>query len=437
MNRVLDIAGWLAFLAVTPACGGVFEARETRLAAPITSERARCQASGASTNPLVTEWPASEKAHLESLASRAAVGVAYTGCDLEVIDACPLAGRYAFHRTTLASDTIEVGSVDELWAKLPIGAASLQGELARSQRLAVETTVSGQLALEGFDAVELDKTPACARVTHVVTSVSIGAFRLVAGERANAAGGASAFGVGAKADTTDTSRVVRTAGVAARCEGATDDSPHRDCASPIQVFLRPVTPMHVTPSSSSDAATTAPRGPASAAAITIAFPAPSDLTESWTLHDDAGAQVCRLPCTGAVSPGSGHYIERAESGGQGTRLDIPARLPFDPGTEAVATYRAERGMPFLSKLTFYGLGIPAAVGGSIALGFALAGSGQDGHGDDLRGFLFGASGLYLGTAIGTYAWFAWSHDAKLELLPSRPNVTGAVYFGPGFVSGRF
>ncbi len=111
--------------------------------APRAARLDACRAGAEGDSPLVTEWPASEKAHLEGLAAAQAVAVVFSGCDLRVVDGCKPSGRYAWRRTTLSTDTIEIGSGDELWSKLPLGAVRLEGELARTGRLAVRTTVAG------------------------------------------------------------------------------------------------------------------------------------------------------------------------------------------------------------------------------------------------------------------------------------------------------
>jgi hypothetical protein len=111
------------------------------------SDQAKCKVAASHSSPLVTEWPASEKSRLESLTMRGGVVVAYSGCEMRILDGCTVGGTYQYQRTTLSTDTIEIEDEDQLFSKLPLGAASLEGELARSGRLAVRTTVVGQLRL--------------------------------------------------------------------------------------------------------------------------------------------------------------------------------------------------------------------------------------------------------------------------------------------------
>lgn len=410
-------------LAIVSACAGAPSG--TGDLAPVASSPAsRCRTGAASDSPLVTEWSASEKAHLEGLAASQAVAVVFSGCELRVVDACKPTGKYAWRRTTLSTDTIEIGSGDELWAKLPLGAVRLEGELARSGRLAVRTTVAGQLGLGGYDPDSLAKQDACREVTHVVSAISVGAFGLLSGGAMTARGGGGVVGIGAGAGTRREEEVVRRAGDPAACGAAREDAPNPACAAPIQIFLQSVAGRGRVAGP-----TTSPETPA----VVVTFPAPDNPKEHWTLHDAGGALLCELPCTRPITTGSGTYLERSAGNGyELARIDLPARLPHAPHSHAIASYRAERGHPFLSSLTFYGLGLPAAVGGTLLLGLAAGGTFKDDspNGHDRTGFVVGASMMYLGVAGATLGWWLWSHPAGFE-------TRAAVRVGPTGISGSF
>jgi hypothetical protein len=106
----------------------------------------------------------------------------------------------------------------------------------------------------------------------------------------------------------------------------------------------------------------------------------------------------------------------------------------------VASYRADRGSPFLSKLTFYGLGIPAAAMSMVALGLGISASrSTDSHDRDRASFWYAASGVYFGTAVASIGWFVWSHDARLELRPQgqASRAAPSLSVAPGWVHGTF
>jgi hypothetical protein len=209
---------------------------------------AKCTVAASHEQPLVTEWPASYKARLEAMLHEGAVAVEYSGCDLRIVDTCHIVGTYAWKRTTLSTDTTDIHDEDDLYAKLPLGAASLSGQLKTSGSLHVQTTVAGQMQLVGTAAADATSGAECSRATHLVTALSVGAFKLVAGGEASASAGADVGSNGVHASGTQTKSVLRAAGDPASCDRSTKDEPHPDCRSPIQIFLTPIrrsVPLHV------------------------------------------------------------------------------------------------------------------------------------------------------------------------------------------------
>ncbi len=210
------------------------------------SSAARCTVAAAHSEPLVTEWSASSKARLESLLNEtvagtdsAAIAVQYTGCELRIIDGCRPQASYDWSRTTISRDAIEIQDADELYAKLPLGAAGLEAALKRSGRLTVQTTVAGQIRVDrsklDLEATSQDAT--CGAATHVIGSVTIGAFKMIAGGQAHASAGASFAVAGAGAANSRAERLLKEAGSDADCAGTKQAAPHEGCRSPLQLFL--------------------------------------------------------------------------------------------------------------------------------------------------------------------------------------------------------
>ncbi len=233
---VAEAALAVAVLALAGGCG--FDPVPRAQAPELDTGQAKCQVASGNANPLVTEWPASEKANLELRLREGGVAVAYAGCELRLIPDCHLGGYYFWQRTTVASDAFEVRSADDLYAKLPLGAVSLEGELNRSGRLAMRTTVSGQLRLTAVAAVPQGQ--GCGAATHVVSAMSVGAFTLRSGGALGVRAGADTPVGGIGAGTESQESMVREAGDPDRCQGATAQGAHPECASPIQLFLVPL-----------------------------------------------------------------------------------------------------------------------------------------------------------------------------------------------------
>ena len=234
---------WFAALplALSSACGGAPVAESVMPnRGHDTAQLARCSVAASQEQPLVTEWPASYKARLEALLHEGAIAVEYSGCDLRIIDRCKLAGSYAWNKTTLSTDTTDIRDEDDLYAKLPLGAALLSGELKTSGALHVQTTVSGQMQLVGKAAEDATSGAECSRATHLVTALSIGAFKLMAGGDVSAGVGAEVGAAGVHGGGSRSQSIVRAAGDPASCERATKEEPSPECRSPIQIFLTPI-----------------------------------------------------------------------------------------------------------------------------------------------------------------------------------------------------
>jgi hypothetical protein len=209
---------------------------------------------------------------------------------MRVLPSCVVRGAYRFARTTPATDHIEIKSDDELYAKLPLGAASLEGELSRSGRLDVQTTVAGyqRLVTEGAFALE----GRCAEATHVVSGLAVGAFTLESGASGKASATAEVLSGSAGAKRSAEGELLRRAGDPERCAGATDVGPDPACASPIQLFLVPVEGGVAAPPGGGPGAVAVGRAPPTEVPISVHSEDPG---VAWDVYVD-GAAACQTPC---------------------------------------------------------------------------------------------------------------------------------------------
>jgi transposase len=229
--------GAICALIIVCACGGGSSGPMAPLLPDMEAD-GRCRRAATGSSPLVTEWPASEKANLEAMVQNGAVVVAYSGCTMRLLPECQVPGGYAWQRTTPASDVMEIADENELYAKLPLGAAALSGELKRSGQLSIATHVTGHLRLREGSVNDVGVGGPCAQATHIVSAVSVGAFALARGGAAQARAAASVTGFGeAGGSQSQTASLVRSAGDPKSCNESTAEAPHQNCNSPLQVFL--------------------------------------------------------------------------------------------------------------------------------------------------------------------------------------------------------
>jgi hypothetical protein len=424
----------------------------------------------------VTEWPASEKAHLESLVAQRTVAVEYSGCELRIVDGCELPGQYTWRRTTLATDTIEIEDADELYAKLPIGAVGLEGELNRSGRLAVQTTVAGQLRSEGGPEA-MPRASACRRATHFISAISVGSFRLLSGAEASGSGTVDAgmMGGGVKAKRSES--VLREAGARVACDETTDDAPNGQCASPIQLFLAPLgakttrtSDLKEFPSASENPSSSetapsdglpdprrrelGPRAETAAPApkprtrpegsVNVAFPAPAEPGEVWTLRRPGGKFVCQLPCREWIGPASGYYLQREpQNGARRLKLDVPASFPHPVGSNVTADFQTARGNATLAGLAMW-VAVPTAAVGAGLITWGIVQSFQtckDYQGEEEDCFPGGGTLIVMGLFEGAMGaagiwWFTWSREERFETHETLPGKRASNAPGIGIGLGR-
>ncbi len=239
----------IAFAPLAAACGGgkppTMEGREGMLSKTAIAQKCEEAAKGHD-RPFVIEWDATDLASFEALAARDAVVVKYEGCDIQVLDHCSdasIPGKFGAYGAPLFTSGTEqgfdIGNQGELYAKLPLGAASLSGKVSAGENLHLKYFVSG-VATSTRDALysqDLAKVPGCAGATHFVWGYNLGAFELNSAAH-NAEEAKAGFGnIGAGGSSGHQESSLANGGSLASC--TTNDQ--RSCRVPIRLVLRAIT----------------------------------------------------------------------------------------------------------------------------------------------------------------------------------------------------
>ncbi len=409
MGRVLGAVSLSVALA---ACGGAELIPRAAAPGAPTQGLTKCSIAASHGNPLVTEWPASEKANLEVRLREGAVAVAYSGCDMRIVPECRAGGGYQWLRTTVATDIIEIRNQDELYAKLPIGAVSLEGELRSSGKLAMQTTVAGQVRLTGIAVDAVPETPECTRATHLLSSMSIGAFKLRTGGKLEAGAGVNTPVGGAGVGTESSERLLREAGQMERCSESTDQAAHPDCRSPIQMFLTPL-PWSRTQQ--------VPQG-----TKRVDFVSGSGRIE-WEVFA-GGRPLCTTPCTRDVSAYTAFAMRESDESVSRPwpEIDVPAL-----GGQSSAPHLEVRAQPTSMGLVVTGMTFTSLAGIAVVAGIPLTAVGFAKSDEPMRN-----AGLITGSiGIGVLIPAIWMMAAGR----SYPEIheRGGLTVGPGFLRGSF
>lgn len=236
----------LALVAAGAACRGRNLASGLAQTPSIdTQGQARCGVMKSHARPLIIEWPSSDRGLLEGLIIKRAdaglVAVRYESCEMELLRRCTVTGRYEYTGVGAKRDDQVFRSADELYAKIPLGAAQLEGELARHGALSLAMTVVGHYEAAGRARVDRRELQGdCERATHVISAVTVGAFRLSseAGAEISAGGG---FGVAqAGAGSSAERGFERSDGDPRRCSGGDSSTPPDGCGALLRLEVEPI-----------------------------------------------------------------------------------------------------------------------------------------------------------------------------------------------------
>ena len=132
--------------------------------------------------PFIIEWDATDASSFEQHAANDIVFVEYEGCSLRVLDECrneTIRGEAGAYKpaewTSGALETLDVNNSAELYAKLPLGQATLGGRVEGGEKFHMEYYVAGTRTATR-DAVfqqDLEGKYGCEKATHFVYGLSL------------------------------------------------------------------------------------------------------------------------------------------------------------------------------------------------------------------------------------------------------------------------
>lgn len=206
------------------------------------ADQTRCAVTRSHARPLIIEWPAHDRSALETLieGGQQLVAVRYEGCEMELLRGCAAPGQYRYRGVQPKRDDYTFKRADDLYAKIPLGAASLEAELERHGALTLDLTVIGRYEGSRARPARAELRGECERATHVIAGLSVGAFRLSSGADATIRGRGGWNGVGAGAGSSAERGFVRSDGDPRSCSDTRDDSPPDGCRALLRVEVEPI-----------------------------------------------------------------------------------------------------------------------------------------------------------------------------------------------------
>lgn len=159
---------------------------------------------------------------------------------LEIINDCHVDGRYQYRSMTTLDDRIVIKSSDELKAKLPFSYGTFEGEFSQKSELRIEYRTPGDYVAP---AAPFQLTGNCGAATHVITHLTIGAFKSSSAAANNASAGGGVWGMGASGGSSSSNEQSTAGGTFESCKmdynifGA---AAPLECSMPLKVTLAPI-----------------------------------------------------------------------------------------------------------------------------------------------------------------------------------------------------
>ena len=205
----------------------------------------RCVASGNEQQLFLVDWDTTDLSSFEAKAGRDIVFVHYENCQMKVLHGCSddgIAGRYGSyskpHLTSGGVEKLHVSTVDDLYAKLPLGVVSFGGEVQSGKTIDLEYYVSGVVNSTRAEVYrdDIKGNSRCEGATHFVYLYSLGAFMVGNSDALKVAAGVSSGVANGGVTHQENAQGTKRAGDLASCTSFEKLS----CRAPIRVHLRAV-----------------------------------------------------------------------------------------------------------------------------------------------------------------------------------------------------
>jgi hypothetical protein len=231
----------------TPKAGGTRDSGQSNLMGQTFAGQNACNPEN-HLRPFIIEWDATDMSSFESHVANDIVVVRYEGCNLVVLDECrneSIRGEQGSYRppewTSGSLETLDISNEGELYAKLPLGQATLGGRVSGGEKFHMEYFVAGT-RMATRDAVyrnDIASNPGCEGATHFVHAYNLGAFALGSAQHLDTAVGGSIYGFGMGGSTAQKKNAEKKGGDLGTCRGdsATEVA---GCKAPIRLSLRPI-----------------------------------------------------------------------------------------------------------------------------------------------------------------------------------------------------
>src|SRR6186713_2493045 len=198
--------------------------------------------------PLIVDWQPEQRTDLETAIRQGVVVVRLDKKGLRILNGCTLHGDYGYLGVATKKEIIRLKTAQQVAANLPLTGGTLGielgGELSRGATLDIRLAIVGKHSTTWNEVTTRDLAggKSCARATHFIRGLTVGAFSMKMNAEERAKGHAKVLGQGGSTDHGKSSAVDTSDGKIEDCEKADPDAakPPGQCRALVRIQLEPI-----------------------------------------------------------------------------------------------------------------------------------------------------------------------------------------------------
>ncbi len=237
----------LSLLTLLPSCGGAVgeqlrPADQTATGA-LGGKGPTCTGEPRYAKPLIVDLDPDARVDLEARMKTGVAVVAYDCASFRVLSACKLPDTaYEYAGVSLKEQLLQMNSVDDLQANMPISSVKLSAEMKSGRSIDLALVLVGQRSTTLAKVVREDLVGNCEGATHFVQSATLGGFSMATGSIGKAAVVAELFSYGGNAKSESERKAMNKDGSLEECRKSEPDAtaPPSQCRAPLRVELSPI-----------------------------------------------------------------------------------------------------------------------------------------------------------------------------------------------------
>ncbi len=202
-----------------------------------------CAGEPKAARPYIVDLDPDARLDLEASMKKGVTVVAYDCSSLRVLSGCTLPDTaYEFTGTGRREQVVQMNSVDELHANLPISSAKLGAEVQSGRSIDLGIVWIGRRATTLAKVTREDLKGSCDGATHIVQNAILGAFSMTTGSVGKVAAVAEVFNYGGGGKSESDRKAMNKDGSLAEClkSHPDDETPPAECRAPLRVELAPI-----------------------------------------------------------------------------------------------------------------------------------------------------------------------------------------------------